>query len=57
MTFEQWVEKVEETFTLIAGIDGAGYVEDTGLGAWREMYEEGLSPDDAVEEEMSNWHG
>ena len=58
MTFEEWKAKVAAelsrmTFTIEgARIDGEQYLKDTGDDCWREMFDDGLTPTEAANEEM-----
>lgn len=54
MTFEQWIDALgpllDSAFGWETG-EGAEYIQKSGAESWREMYDDGLSPDDAVSEE------
>ena len=58
MTFDEWKVKVAAelsrmTFTIEGErIDGEQYLRDTGDDCWLEMFEDGLSPTEAANEEM-----
>lgn len=51
MTFDEWLTALAVEFERIGW--GISYVERTGAECWREMYDDGLTPVDAVSEEMS----
>ena len=54
MTFEQWKQELANALEKALGMDageGADYIENTGDDCWREMFDDGLSPTDAADEE------
>ena len=58
MTFEEWKVQVAAelsrmTFTIEGErIDGEKYIAETGDDCWLDMFEDGLSPTEAANEEM-----
>jgi hypothetical protein len=56
MNFEQWkrelANELEIQLAMLPG-DGAAYIKATGDECWREMFDDGLSPADAAEQEAS----
>lgn len=53
MNFEEWKIELEAELSRVFAMDGAEYVRQTGEECWREMFNEGLSPKEAVSEEAS----
>lgn len=47
MTFEKWLEELN-TIARAYGFKGAPIVEQTGAECWRECYDEGLTPREAL---------
>lgn len=58
MTFDEWKAKVAAelarmTFNIDGSrIDGEQYIRDTGDDCWREMFDDGLTPTEAANEEI-----
>ena len=55
LTFEDWLVRLAAAFAIKAPLEGAGYVNDCGVESWRDYYEDGFSPEDAADEDMSYW--
>lgn len=53
MDFDAWMKDLTARLGETFGMDGAEYVRQTGVECWREMYDDGMSPEDAVSEEVS----
>lgn len=54
MTFAYWLQRLARELELILGMEtgaGAQYVEATGDTCWREMFDDGLTPEEAAQEE------
>jgi len=53
MSFAQWLQEVARELGQRFGDlnEGIDYIRNTGAEPWREMYEDGMSPDSAAEEE------
>lgn len=56
MTFEDWLKQLaielSKAFSLEGGtVDGAQYIKDTGEDCWREIFDDGLTPAEAANEE------
>jgi hypothetical protein len=57
MTFEDWLKQLaielSKAFDLEGGVvDGAQYIKDTGVECWCEMFDDGLTPAEAANEEV-----
>ncbi|CAA2142764.1 hypothetical protein [Hyphomicrobium sp. ghe19] len=56
MEFQKWLDRlarlIEYGFNLPDG-DGAKYIATGGVTCWREMFDGGLSPEDALEKEFA----
>lgn len=52
--FDRWCDDVDRIFMEKCDIDFS-LTKDTGREHWRDMFDDGTSPEDAVWEEMSNW--
>lgn len=52
MQWEQWLEQLKRDLGRAFNMDGAVYVRQTGEECWREMFNDGLSPSEAVSEEV-----
>ena len=50
--FDQWSTELAAALTQAFDMDGAEYIRQTGEECWREMFNDGLSPADAVSEEV-----
>jgi hypothetical protein len=61
MTFEEWktllAVELSKAFDLQGGVvDGVQYIKDTGDDCWREMFDDGLTPVEAADEEIYASH-
>ena len=52
MNFEQWMHELAIGLRNAFAIDGREYIRQTGEECWREMFDDGLSPAEAVSEEV-----
>jgi hypothetical protein len=53
MEFDRWMVELAAKLGEAFDMDGAEYIRQTGEECWREMFDDGLSPADAVSEEVS----
>lgn len=56
MSFDAWKRELGVELERLLGMlpgDGANYITMTGDACWREMFDDGLSPMDAAEQEAS----
>lgn len=53
MTFEQWLDKVDDSFNRITGIDRDTWPDQD----YWEMFDSGLTPDEAVANAIENEYG
>lgn len=53
MTFEEWKVELAAKLGVAFSMDGTEYIRQTGEACWREMFDDGLSPDEAVSEEYA----
>lgn len=50
LTFDEWLEQIEAEYWIRGGdITGWSQVEQTGQRRWRELYDEGWSPEEALD--------
>jgi hypothetical protein len=50
--FEDWIVALDQEFQKI-GWGYERYMQQTGSECWREMFDDGLTPSEAVSEELS----
>lgn len=53
MTFEQWLDKVDDSFNRITGIDRDTWPDQD----YWDMFDSGLTPDEAVANAIENEYG
>ncbi len=53
--FNRWCDEVDDLFTAQTGWLDWSYTYSTGRDCWIDGYAEGMSPQEAVDNEMENW--
>jgi len=53
ISFEEWCDQVDAYFIRV--YDWPNYTRETGAENWRWAYDNGTSPCDAAEDEVSYW--
>lgn len=52
MDWDEWLKQLAVELGKDFGCDGADYIRQTGEECWREMFDDGLSPSEAADEEV-----
>lgn len=51
--FDAWMKDLANNLGKAFGMDGAEYIRQTGTDCWREMHDDGMSPEESAAEEVS----
>jgi hypothetical protein len=55
LIYEDWLSELGKSFAKKAPAVGGIFVDQCGVESWRDYYEDGYSPNDAADSEMSYW--